>query len=193
MQRIQWELLSEGAKTLLKNCKDALKSVPVSWDEKQQMFWLIFLFIILFKIWNSLQFQSFMHISHRPRLEEMRVLSSFMILSIKLILPQRFGWVWALNQKQNSSRHKDKAMESDCPSHCELKLPCYAQCRCQKHIELTMQHPGTAKDSGFQLWSSDEQNRLLHKLVKAAHAPQVMVREPDPSCWTTTRVSVLYV
>lgn len=158
------------------------------------MFWLKFLFTILFKTWNSLQFQSFMHISHRPRLEEMRVVSSFMILSIKLISPQRFGWVWALNQKQNSSRHKDKAMESDCPSHCELKLPCYAQCRCQKHIELTLQHPGTAKDPGFQLWSSYEQNRLLHKLVKAAHAPQVMLREPDPSCRMTSRdVSALHV
>lgn len=129
------------------------------------MFWLIFLLKILFKTWNSLQFQSFMHISHRPRLEEMRLVSSFMILSIKLISPQRFGWVWALNQKQNSSRHKGKAMESDCPSRCELKLPCYAQYRSQKHIELTLQHPGAAKDSGFQLWSSHEQNRLLHKLV----------------------------
>lgn len=158
------------------------------------MFWLIFLFTILLKTWNSFQFQSFMHISHRPRLEEMRVLSSFMILSIKLISPQRFGWVWALNQKQNSSRHKGKAMESDCPGHCELKLPCYAQCRCQKHIELTLQQSGAAKGSGFQLWSSHEHNRLLHKLVKAAHAPQVMVREPDPSCWVTSRdVSALHV
>lgn len=158
------------------------------------MFWLIFLFTILFKTWNSLQFQSFMHISHRPRLEEMWVVSSFMILSIKLISPQRFGWVWALNQKQNSSRHKGEAMESDCPSHCELKLPCYAQHRCQKHIELTLQHPGAANDSGFQLWSSNEQNKLLHKLVKAACAPQVMVRTPGHSCWMTTRdVSALYV
>lgn len=71
-------------------------------------------------------------------------------------------------------------MESNCSSHCELKLPCYAQCRCQKHIELTVQHPGAAKDSGFQLWSSHEQNKL-HKLVKAARAPQVMAREPEPT------------
>lgn len=84
-------------------------------------------------------------------------------------------------------------MESNCSSHCEMKLPCYAQCRCQKHIELTVQHPGAAKDSGFQLWSSHEQNKL-HKLVKAARASQVMVREPEPSCWMTTRdVRTLYV
>lgn len=144
------------------------------------MFSFIFLFTILLKTWTTLQFQSFMRISreHRPKLEEIRVVSSFMLLSIELISPQRIGWAWTLNWKQNSSGHKGKAMESDCPSHCELKLPCFARCRCQKPIEFTLQHPEAAKEPGFQFWSSCEQNKLLHKLLKAACAPQMMTRKP---------------
>ena len=114
---------------------------------------------------------------HRPRLEEIRVVSPFMLLSVELISPQRFGWAWTLNWKQNSSGHKGKAMESDCPSHCELKLPCFARCRCQKPIEFTLQHPEAAQDSYFQLWSSHERNRLPHTVLKAAQTPQMMVRK----------------